>query len=205
MKDTIIKICGITNLESAEYCIDQNADYLGFVFYEHSPRNIIDENILETLEKIKDRIKLVAVTKDPNETMIKKISNLPFNFIQVHGRVLPDKLAEIKNTTGMRIIKAFNILSCADLNDVNNYQDIADFYLFDSKSSGSGETFDWGILRDKQINKDFFLSGGLNPHNISKAIERTGTKYVDVSSGVEQREGIKDKKLIEQFILNARM
>ena len=204
MKDTIIKICGITNLESAEYCIDQNADYLGFVFYEHSPRNIIDENILETLEKIKDRIKLVAVTKDPTETIIKKISNLPFNFIQVHGSVLPDKLAEIKNTTGMRIIKAFNIQSSADLNDVNDYQDIADFYLLDSKSSGSGEIFDWGILGDKQINKDFFLSGGLNPHNISKAIERTGTKYVDVSSGVEQREGIKDKKLIEQFILNAR-
>lgn len=204
MKDTIIKICGITNLESAEFCIDQNADYLGFVFYEHSPRNIIDENILETLEKIKDRIKLVAVTKDPTETIIKKISNLPFDFIQVHGRILPDKLAEIKNTTGMRIIKAFNIQSSADLNDVNDYQDIADFYLLDSKSSGSGEIFDWGILGDKQINKDFFLSGGLNPHNISKAIERTGTKYIDVSSGVEQREGIKDKKLIEQFILNAR-
>ena len=204
MKDTIIKICGITNLESAEFCIDQNADYLGFVFYEHSPRNIIDENILETLEKIKDRIKLVAVTKDPTETIIKKISNLPFDFIQVHGRILPDKLAEIKNTTGMRIIKAFNIQSSADLNDVNDYQVIADFYLLDSKSSGSGEIFDWGILRDKQINKDFFLSGGLNPHNISKAIERTGTKYIDVSSGVEQREGIKDKKLIEQFILNAR-
>ena len=204
MKDTIIKICGITNLESAEFCIDQNADYLGFVFYEHSPRNIIDENILETLEKIKDRIKLVAVTKDPTETIIKKISNLPFNFIQVHGRILPDKLAEIKNTTGMRIIKAFNIQSSADLNDVNDYQVIADFYLLDSKSSGSGEIFDWGILGDKQINKDFFLSGGLNPHNISKAIERTGTKYIDVSSGVEQREGIKDKKLIEQFILNAR-
>ena len=204
MKDTIIKICGITNLESAEYCIDQNADYLGFVFYEHSPRNIINENILETLEKIKDRIKLVAVTKDPTETIIKKISNLPFDFIQVHGRILPDKLAEIKNTTGMRIIKAFNILSSADLNDVNNYQDIADFYLLDSKSSGSGEIFDWSILGDKQINKDFFLSGGLNPHNISKAIERAGTKYIDVSSGVEQREGIKDKKLIEQFILNAR-
>ena len=204
MKDTIIKICGITNLESAEFCINQNADYLGFVFYEHSPRNIIDENILETLEKIKDRIKLVAVTKDPTETIIKKISNLPFDFIQVHGRILPDKLAEIKNTTGMRIIKAFNIQSSADLNDVNDYQDIADFYLLDSKSSGSGEIFDWGILGDKQINKDFFLSGGLNPHNISKAIERTGTKYIDVSSGVEQREGIKDKKLIEQFILNAR-
>jgi len=204
VKDTIIKICGITNLESAEFCIDQNADYLGFVFYEHSPRNIIDENILETLEKIKDRIKLVAVTKDPTETIIKKISNLPFDFIQVHGRILPDKLAEIKNTTGMRIIKAFNIQSSADLNDVNDYQDIADFYLLDSKSSGSGEIFDWGILGDKQINKDFFLSGGLNPHNISKAIERTGTKYIDVSSGVEQREGIKDKKLIEQFILNAR-
>ena len=204
MKDTIIKICGITNLETAEFCIYQNADYLGFVFYEHSPRNIIDENILETLEKIKDRIKLVAVTKDPTETIIKKISNLPFNFIQVHGRVLPDKLAEIKNTTGMRIIKAFNIQSSADLNDVNDYQAIADFYLLDSKSSGSGEIFDWGILGDKQINKDFFLSGGLNPHNISKAIERTGTKYIDVSSGVEQREGIKDKKLIEQFILNAR-
>ena len=204
MKDTIIKICGITNLESAEFCIDQNADYLGFVFYEHSPRNIIDENILETLEKIKDRIKLVAVTKDPTETIIKKISNLPFDFIQVHGRILPDKLAEIKNTTGMRIIKAFNIQSSADLNDVNDYQDIADFYLLDSKSSGSGEIFDWGILGDKQINKDFFLSGGLNPSNVSKAIEKTGTKYIDVSSGVEQREGIKDKKLIEQFILNAR-
>ena len=205
MKDTVIKICGITNLESAEFCIDQNANYLGFVFYEHSPRNIINKNISETLEKIKNRINIVAVTKDPSETLIEKISNLPFDFIQVHGNVLPDKLAEIKNVTGMRIIKAFNILSSADLKDVNEYQDIADFYLFDSKSSGSGEAFDWGILGNKQIKKDFFLSGGLNPHNISKAIKKTGTKYVDVSSGVEQREGIKDKKLIEQFILNARM
>jgi len=204
VKDTVIKICGITNLESAEFCIDQNANYLGFVFYEHSPRNIINKNISETLEKIKNRINLVAVTKDPSESLIEKISNLPFEFIQVHGFVLPDKLAKIKNATGMRIIKAFNILSSADLNDVNEYQDIVDFYLFDSKSSGSGVVFDWSILEEKQIKKDFFLSGGLNPHNISKAIEKTGTKYVDVSSGVEQREGIKDKKLIEQFILNAR-
>ena len=204
MRDTIIKICGITNLESAEFCIDQNANYLGFVFYEHSPRNIMTQNILGTLEKIKNQINLVAVTKDPSESLIEKISNLPFNFIQVHGSVLPDKLAEIKSATGMGIIKAFNILSSADLNNVNEYQDVADFYLFDSKSSGSGLVFDWNILGDKQIKKDFFLSGGLNPHNISKAIQKTGTKYVDVSSGVEQREGIKDKKLIEQFILNAR-
>ena len=123
-------------------------------------------------KKIKNRINIVAVTKDPSESIIEKISNLPFNFIQVHGSVLPNKLAEIKNATGMKIIKAFNILSSADLNDVNEYQDIADFYLFDSKSSGSGEIFDWGILGDKQIKKDFFLSGGLNPHNISKAIEK---------------------------------
>ena len=204
MKETLIKICGITNLESAEFCIDQNANYLGFVFYKQSPRNITSENISETLEKIKNKINLVAVTKDPSKSIIEKISNLPFNFIQVHGSVLPDKLAEIKNTTGMKIIKAFNILSNDDLNDVNDYQDIADFYLFDSKSSGSGNIFDWSILGDKQIKKDFFLSGGLNPHNISEAIEKTGTKYIDVSSGVEQREGIKDKKLIEQFILNAR-
>ena len=204
MKDTVIKICGITNLEIAEFCIDQNANYLGFVFYEHSPRNIMNENISETLEKIKNQIKLVAVTQDPSESVIEKISNLPFNFIQVHGGLLPDKLAEIKNATGMRIIKAFNILSSADLNDMNEYQDIADFYLLDSKSSGSGEVFDWGILGDKEIKKNFFLSGGLNPNNISKAIEKTGTKYIDVSSGVELREGIKDKKLIEQFILNAR-
>ena len=204
MKETLIKICGITNLESAEFCIDQNANYLGFVFYKQSPRNITSENISETLEKIKNKINLVAVTKDPSKSIIEKISNLPFNFIQVHGSVLPDKLAEIKNTTGMKIIKAFNILSSDDLNDVNDYQDIADFYLFDSKRSGSGEIFDWDILGDKQIKKDFFLSGGLNPHNISEAIEKTGTKYIDVSSGVEQREGIKDKKLIEQFILNAR-
>ena len=205
MKDTVIKICGITNLESAKFCIDQNVNYLGFVFYEHSPRNIMNENISETLEKIKNQINLVAVTKDPSETVIEKISNLPFNFIQVHGDILPDKLAEIKNSTDMRIIKAFNISSSADLNDVNEYQDIVDFYLFDSKNSGSGEVFDWDILGDKKINKDFFLSGGLNPSNISKAIEKTGTKYIDVSSGVEQIEGIKDKKLIEQFILNARM
>jgi len=204
VKDTLIKICGITNLESAEFCIDQNANYLGFVFYDQSPRNITNENISETLEKIKNRIDLVAVTKDPSESIIEKISNLPFNFIQVHGSILPNKLAEIKNATGMRIIKAFNILSSADLKYLNEYQDIADFYLFDSKSSGSGVVFDWGILEDKQIKKDFFLSGGLNPYNVTEAIQKTGTKYIDVSSGVEQREGIKDKKLIEQFILNAR-
>ena len=204
MRDTIIKICGITNLESAEFCIDQDANYLGFVFYEHSPRNIMNENISVTLEKIKDQINLVAVTKDPSESIIEKISNLPFNFIQVHGGVLPDKLAKIKDATGMKLIKAFNLLSSSDLDDVNKYQEVADFYLFDSISSGSGEVFDWGILGDKQIKKDYFLSGGLNPHNISEAIEKTGTKYIDVSSGVEQIEGIKDKKLIEQFIVNAR-
>ncbi len=176
MKDTVIKICGITNLELAEFCIGQNANYLGFVFYKHSPRNIMNENISETLEKIKNQVNLVAVTRDPSESIIEKISSLPFKFIQVHGSVLPDKLAEIKNTTGMRVIKAFNISSSADLNDVNEYQDIADFYLFDSKSSGSGEVFDWSILGDKQINKDFFLSGGLNPHNISKAIKKNRHK-----------------------------
>ena len=194
MNDLKIKICGITDLAIANFCINKKVDYLGFVFYEPSPRNISIDHASLILEDIGNKIKKVAVTKDPSDDLLFSLEPLPFEYLQVHGDI------SIKKIINKKIIMSFNINDQFDLDNVSNYEDLSDFYLFDSKSSGSGIKFDWSLLNGINSKNDYFLSGGLNSENLKSAINIVNTHYFDISSGVEKTTGVKDTSKIANIM-----
>jgi phosphoribosylanthranilate isomerase len=201
-----IKICGITDLSIANFCIENNADYLGFVSYNDSPRNISFNESKSIIEKLSSPINTVAVTVNLNIDEAKKIEDSGFNFIQCHGSETPDYLSLIKKTTNLKIIKAFGISSQMDLVNVREYNELCDFFLMDAKPEGAempggnAKKFNWDLLRGQNINKQFFLSGGLDEDNIEIAIKNNITSLFDVSSSVESSPGVKDRLKIKQFI-----
>ncbi len=198
-----IKICGITNLEDAKAASKLGADYLGFIFYKRSPRYIGEDkakNIISQIKKSNKDIKFAGVFV--NESIekiskIKKYSNL--DFIQFHGDETNDF---IKKLNEKNIIKAFRVRNNQDIREINN--SLAKYVLLDayhkSLYGGTGSTFNWGIM-PKIRNKKIFLSGGLNPDNIKKAV-KLNTYAIDLSSGVEKSPGKKDHKKLKKLFKN---
>ena len=201
-----IKVCGITDLSIANFCIENGADYLGFVSYSDSPRDISFHESKSIIDQLSSPINTVAVTVNANIDNAKEIEDSGFNFIQCHGSETPDYLSKIKKTTNLKIIKAFGISSQNDLVNIDKYSEFCDFFLMDAKPEGSempggnAKKFNWDLLRDQNINKKFFLSGGLDEDNIEIAIKNNITSLFDVSSSVESSPGVKDTLKIKQFI-----
>ena len=195
MKPNKIKICGITDLSIANFCIDNDADYLGFVSYEHSPRNISLHDSKDIISKLSKPIDTVAVTVNANINDIKEIEDSGFNYIQLHGSEDLSYLGAIKKNTQLKIIKAFGISTQADFNNVNDYSDLCDYFLLDAKPEetempgGNAKKFDWSLLGGQNLKKEFFLSGGLNIDNLEIALKNNITSFFDVSSSVESSPG----------------
>ncbi len=200
MKNLKIKICGITDLATANFCINKKVNYLGFVFYEPSPRNISIDNANIILGDIGNKINRVAVTNNPSDSLLSLLKSLPFEYLQVHGNISVERLEGIKKIINKKIIMSFNINNQSDLDNVSNYEDLSDFFLFDSKSSGSGIKFDWSLLNGINLEKEYFLSGGLSPENLKSAINNVNTHYFDISSGVEKTSGVKDTSKIDDIM-----
>ena len=206
MNEKRVKICGITSLDVAEHAINFNADYLGFIFYAKSPRNIFPKEAEPIIKEIKDRIATVAVTVDPSDSAIQKIKEMGFSMLQLHGSESTDRVEEIKNNSDLKIIKTFGINQEKDFDTTKVYEDISDYFLFDSKPlekdlpGGNAKSFEWKLLESYTSNKDFFLSGGLTVENVETAVNSHYTNFFDVSSGVESSPGVKDKQKITDFI-----
>jgi len=206
MNNNKIKICGITDLSTANFCAENGADYLGFVSYNDSPRDISFHKSKSIIDQLSSPINTVAVTVNANKDEVKEIEDSGFNFIQCHGSETPDFLSAIKKTTSLKIIKTFGISSHNDLVNVNKYSEFCDFFLMDAKPEGfempggNAKKFNWDLLKDQNINTQFFLSGGLDEDNIEIAIKNNITSLFDVSSSVESSPGVKDTLKIKQFI-----
>ena len=209
MSDIQIKICGVKNKEIAKHAIDAGASFIGFIFYEKSHRNIAIENCEQILPEIKDLTIPVAVTVNPDDKLLDDLLRIGFQYIQLHGQETLEMVERIKLEYDFKIIKAFGISSSEDLDDLVKYEPFVEYFLLDSPpqadvQGGTGRSFDWKIIENLSITKNFFLSGGLNKDNIISAINLKKTSYFDVSSGVEDSEGIKDKQLITEFIDKAK-
>ena len=209
MSDLKIKICGVKDLEIAKHAIDAGANFIGFIFYEKSHRNITLKNCEQILSSIKDTTIPVAVTVNPDDNLLDDLLRIGFQYIQLHGQETHEIVERIKLKYGFKIIKAFGISSSKDLDELAKYEPFIEYFLFDSPpqadiQGGTGSKFDWKIIEDSSITKNFFLSGGLDKDNIISAINLKKTSYFDVSSGVEDSEGIKDKQLITEFINKAK-
>ncbi len=206
MSENFVKICGVNSEDIAIHAINVNADYLGFIFYPDSPRNISFEESSTIIHKIKDKVTTVAVTVNPDDSIIKKIIEIGFSMIQLHGNESLERIREIKSLSSLKIIKSFGIENAVDLEKTNAYVDAVDYLLFDAKPNeselpgGNAKTFNWSSLNGYVSRKEFFLSGGLNIENVETAVNSNLTNFFDVSSGVESSPGVKDKQKISAFI-----
>ena len=199
----IVKICGITDVEETEYLNENNVDMAGMVLYfPKSKRNITLEKAKEIMASLNENIKKVAVVVSPSIEQVKSIENAGFDFVQIH-KDLPDGLF---NETLIDVLKAFNV---NDLEELGKYKNIGNIigYVFDAPTYGSGETFDWSLLNNiKRDDKLFILAGGLNGDNVRDGIKAVQPDGVDVSSGVENDNGVgKSREKIREFVMAAKV
>lgn len=205
-----IKICGINDEMSMNTALKCEADYIGLVFFESSPRNISINLSIELLKLRNKLSKIVALTVNPSNEFLSEIkNNVKPDFIQLHGNETPRRCLDIKKRLNIPIIKGMNVINKLNLMKLTtDYEDICDILLLDAPSEtlpgGNGKNFDWNILKDYKSKKKWMLAGGLNIDNIKKAINITKAPAIDISSGLEIKKGVKNHKLIEDFILKCR-
>lgn len=202
---TKIKICGITNKIDALAAAELGVDMLGFVFYAKSKRYVDPKVAEDIINELPASIRKVGVFVDEDRDAVLKIAQDTFiDTLQFHGDETPEYCSSFKD--GYKVIKAFRLKDKGDLKRINDYD--TDFFLFDTYKrdsiGGTGETFDWKILKDFEILKPMILSGGLNPQNVAGAIKEVAPFGVDVSTGVEESAGKKNLELMKKFVENVR-
>ena len=209
-----VKICGLNSQTAVDAAIASGVDYLGFVFFPPSPRSLTPEFASSLMEERSDDFKVVAVVVNPSDKLLEEITNhLAPDIFQLHGSETAEDITNIKQKFNTKIIKAIKISKLEDFEEVSKFDKVADFMLFDAAApentthslpGGNGISFNWNWLSDASLETPWFLSGGLNISNINEAIKITGATAVDVSSGVEDKAGIKNNKKIIEFMKTVR-
>ena len=203
MSNSKIKICGIRNIDTLKCCIENNIDFYGLIFYEKSPRNISHNQALKLIEYGKNKnISSVGVFVDKKiEELIDLLKYLNFDYIQLHGKENDEYIKNIKKFNKLKIIKVISVRTIEDVNKINEYPN-SDFFLFDYKANknelpgGNAKTFNWNLLRNMEVEKPWFLSGGINISNINNIKNHVIPYGIDISSGVEDNPGIKNNEKI---------
>ncbi len=205
-----VKICGVDRQETVEASVDAGASMIGLVFYEKSPRFLNLTRATSITQNIPKSVKKVGLFVDPtNREISEVIENVKIDTLQLHGNESPERVRDIKDFTGLSIIKVIKVRTLQDLNLFKAFVDIADNFLFDAKVNieknsnlpgGNAISFDWKVLSGVKIPKPWILAGGLDKNNVSEAIKITNAKAVDVSTGVEDKLGVKGTRKIIDFI-----
>lgn len=206
------KICGLTTPEAVAASLAGGAAFLGFVFFAKSPRNLGVEAARKLAEPARGRARIVALLVDPSDLEVDRIvQGLGPDLIQLHGQERPARVREVAARAGAGVIKALAVAEAADLDAAAAYEGVAEHLMFDARPpkdaerpGGLGASFDWSLLAGRRFRRPWFLAGGLDPWNVAEAVERSGARLVDVSSGVERGPGLKDPGLIAAFLDAAR-
>ena len=201
----------MTSTGAIDAAVSAGAAYGGLVFHPNSPRNLTLEQARSLAGHMRGRLKIVALIVDMDnaalEALVKTVNP---DFLQLHGHETVQRTAEIRARFGLPVIKVLPVADASDLAVAAEYEKVADMLMFDARPpqgamrpGGHGAAFDWKILNGKRFTKPWLLAGGLTPDNVARAIELSGAKLVDVSSGVESAPGVKDAQRIRDFLLAA--
>jgi phosphoribosylanthranilate isomerase len=202
------KICGLSTPEAVAAAMAGGAAYLGFMFFEKSPRNVTPEAAARLAAPARGPAKIVAVVVDPDDEALDRIlAHLKPELIQLHGKETPARAAAIAGRTGAGVIKVIPVSEASDVDAAGAYEGVAQHLMFEGKPpkdadrpGGIGASFDWSLLAGRRYARPWFLAGGLDPWNAAEAIARSGAPILDVSSGVERGPGVKDPALISAFL-----
>lgn len=208
MPDTVnVKICGISKASDARAAVEAGARYLGFVFFEKSPRHLSLEAAGGLAREVPAGICKVALTVNAQDTFLDALlDTVPIDMLQLHGGESPARVAEVKARYGLPVMKAVGVRDAADLAQLDTYAAVADQLLVDAKPpkggvlpGGNGLAFDWRLIAGRRWSVPWMLAGGLEPGNVAEAIAMTGAAQIDVSSGVESAVGVKNSAKIAAF------
>lgn len=207
-----VKICGLRDSAGVAAAVDAGAAYVGFVFFEKSPRNVSIAQAAALALDVPVGVAKVALTVNADNATLDAITSaVPLDVLQLHGAETPARVAEVKARYGLPVMKAIGVADVGDLAPISAFEAVADQILLDAKPprdatlpGGNGHTFDWGLIAGRLWTKPWMLAGGLTVENVASAIARTGVRQIDLSSGVESAPGVKDPALIRQFIAAAR-
>ena len=193
-----VKICGLNITRDVQLCIDLKVNFLGFVFYKKSPRNvnIKDINILSTYNK-KDS-SFVAVTVNPTDNFIKENLLGNFDYIQLHGSESNDRVSEIKKM-GFKIIKAIKIKEEKDIDKYKEFTN-ADKILFDTPGMEKSLEFPKNLITKLPQGQNYALAGSVSEDNLQN-FYKLGVNFFDLSSSLESQLGYKDHLKIKSFMI----
>ena len=200
MNSPKVKICGISNIEILKTLISLDLDFIGFIFYSKSPRHV-DTKFLQSIEDIdfKDS-RPVCVYVNADENYIYETSSYFNNpILQFHG----DEENNFCESFGLDYWKAIRVKDKEDLETISLYNSAQAILLENHKEGsygGTGESFNWTILKDiENDDQNFVLSGGINSQNVDNAL-KTNSWCLDLNSGVESQEGIKNIELVKDIL-----
>ena len=159
-----VKICGLNPVRDVQLCLDLGVDFLGFVFYKKSPRNLNPEEVKELKKYNKQTSSFVAVTVNPSNDFLKKVVLLNFDYIQLHGSESNERLKEIKSM-GIKTIKALKIKEESDIDNYKNYFD-ADIILFDTPGMEKSFKFPENLISKLPKGNKYALAGSISENNI---------------------------------------
>jgi len=193
-----VKICGMTNAETIQTAIKHNVDYLGFVFYPKSPRNLTPEQAKELTKNIPQNVKRVAVLVNAKDEFIEQIKDY-FDCFQLHGHEDVKRIKELKQKFNKGIIKAIRVTDEVSARTFSQFEDEVDMLIFDSPAMEKTAKFDWQILSKLKITKPYLIAGSININNVDEILKYNPTG-VDVSAGVESSVGVKSNEKIIEFL-----
>ena len=212
-----IKVCGLTQQSQIQELISLNVDFLGFIFYEKSPRFVLNHLSLEEISAINHQGKVGVFVNETIEKIAEISEKSKLNFIQLHGDEDEEFILSLSQrlSKDVKIIKVFRVGTQNLKLETWNLEQI-DYFLFDTDSKafgGTGQTFDWQILNEIEIPKPYFLSGGISLENIknlqnfvkvnmreNKTLTKLNTPFaLDINSKFETEPGIKNLEKIKTF------
>ena len=198
-----LKVCGMKYQDNIEAVAKLQPDFLGFIFHEQSARHFD-----KTIPELPISIKKVGVFVDEKvEFISRQIEKHKLNAIQLHGHESPE-MCKLLKSANVEVIKVFSIKNEFDFSILTAYEEVCDYFLFDTKGKlpgGNGYTFDWDVLKDYPSTKPFFLSGGIGLKQIEKLKEfrkSEASKYcyaIDVNSKFEIEPGLKNIEELKEL------
>lgn len=201
-----IKVCGMREKDNVNLVASLHPDYMGFIFYTTSPRDASSVLQKETIENLPIDIEPVAVFVNKElEEALAILNQYHFKYAQLHGNESPDYCKSIKQN-GFGVFKVFSIDESTDFSTMEKYLEVADYFLFDTKSpkhGGTGVKFDWDLLEQYKLNKPVLLSGGIGTDDVS-LVQQALLKYpwihgLDLNSRFEISPAVKDLKKLSTF------
>jgi phosphoribosylanthranilate isomerase len=193
-----VKICGMTEKETIQTAIEHKVDYLGFVFYAKSPRNLTPDQARELTKNIPPHVKRIAVLVNAKDEFIEQIKDY-FDCFQLHGHEDVKRIRELKQKFNKEIIKAIRVTDERSAKTYTQFEDEVDMLIFDSPAMEKTAKFDWNILTKLKIKKPYLVAGSISIDNVDEVL-KYNPYGIDVSAGLESSLGVKSKTKIIEFL-----